>query len=438
MKEQVKIPTGKVQRAARFIQTGAKIGGNYIKHYSRKVIDPDINTDKLHADNAEDIYDSLSKLKGSALKVLQMMSLDRNFLPDAYQDKFAQAQHSAPPLSYPLVVNTFRKSFGKGPEQLFDHFGKHAVNAASIGQVHKAMIEGRELAVKIQYPGVGDSISSDLKIVKPFARLLFNISDADVDYYLEEVESKLIEETDYDLELQRSLEISRACQTLDNLVFPKYYPKLSGDKIITMDWMEGMHMDAFLESKPSQKIRDKAGQAIWDFYDYQIHALHMLHADAHPGNFLFHPDGKVGILDFGCVKEIPLDYYHSYFKIHNKAMIMDDGVFEKWLYELSFIREDDSSSEKVMFKKIFTDMVTLLARPFHEDAFDFGDNAFFNQIYQLGESISKMKEVRSAKSARGSKHGLYVNRTYFGLFQLLNNLQARVHTGTSKFNKLVA
>lgn len=438
MKEQIKIPTGKVQRATKFIQTGAKIGGNYIKHYSRKIIDKDTSTDKLHIQNAEDIYDSLSKLKGSALKVLQMMSLDRNFLPEAYQDKFSLAQSSAPPLSFPLVVNTFKKGFGKSPDQLFDRFDQRAVNAASIGQVHRAALNGKELAVKIQYPGVADSISSDLKIVKPFARLLFNVSDADIDYYLKEVENKLIEETDYKLELNQSIEISNACQVLDNLLFPKYYPEYSSNRIITMDWMEGMYLDDFLESNPSQEIRNKAGQSIWDFYDFQIHALHKVHADAHPGNFLFQKDGTVEILDFGCVKEIPMDYYSSYFKIHNKALVLDEDVFEDWLYELSFIRQDDSSSEKELFKKIFTDMAMLLARPFHEEVFDFSDNAFFNSIYQLGENVTKMKEVRTAKSARGSKHGLYVNRTYFGLYQLLNTLSAKVHTGKSKFNKLVA
>ena len=95
MKEQSKIPTSKVQRAAKFVTTGAKVGGNYMKHYAKKVVNPSMSKDELHADNARDIYNSLSELKGSALKVAQMMSMDKNMLPTAYQDKFSMAQYSA-------------------------------------------------------------------------------------------------------------------------------------------------------------------------------------------------------------------------------------------------------------------------------------------------------------------------------------------------------
>lgn len=101
MKELDKIPTSKVQRAARFVRTGVKVGGNYIKHYSKKVVNPGLSKEALHEDNARDIYQSLSELKGSALKVAQMMSMDKNLLPGAYQDKFAMAQYSAPPYPTP-------------------------------------------------------------------------------------------------------------------------------------------------------------------------------------------------------------------------------------------------------------------------------------------------------------------------------------------------
>jgi predicted unusual protein kinase regulating ubiquinone biosynthesis (AarF/ABC1/UbiB family) len=165
MKEQTSIPTGKVERAGRFVATGLKVGTNYLKHYTKKLIDPSLSKEELHADNAEDIYDTLSNLKGGALKVAQMLSMDRGMLPKAYTDRFAMAQYSAPPLSGPLVVNTFLKTLGKPPSQLFDTFDMQASNAASIGQVHKAAKWGKELAVKIQYPGVANSVRSDLRIV---------------------------------------------------------------------------------------------------------------------------------------------------------------------------------------------------------------------------------------------------------------------------------
>ncbi|MTI28611.1 ABC1 kinase family protein, partial [Fulvivirga kasyanovii] len=315
MKEQARIPTSKVERASRFIRTGAKVGGNYIKHYSKKLLNPDHTRDELDADNAEDIYESLSELKGSALKVAQMLSMDKNVLPTAYQDKFSLSQYSAPPLSYPLVVKTFQTYLGKGPDKIFDSFSKNAVNAASIGQVHQAELDGKKLAVKIQYPGVSDSISSDLRMVRPIAAQMFNISKKELDLFMGEVESKLLEETDYKLEVRRSMELSEHCSHLEHVVFPQYYPELSGDRIIVMDWLDGLHLKDWLAQNPSQEERDKVGQALWNFYDYQMHTLKQVHADPHPGNFIITPAGELGIIDFGCVKVIPEKFYQPYFKL---------------------------------------------------------------------------------------------------------------------------
>jgi predicted unusual protein kinase regulating ubiquinone biosynthesis (AarF/ABC1/UbiB family) len=433
MKEYGNIPTGKVQRASKFIKTGARIGGNYVKHYTRKMFDENTDKSVLHDDNAKDIYESLSHLKGGALKIAQMMSLDQGILPKAYQDKFSQAQYSAPPLSLPLVAKTFKDQLGGSPFDLFETFTKSAVNAASIGQVHMATLGGKKLAVKIQYPGVADSLKSDLKIVKPFARLLFNLKESDIDYYMTEVQEKLLEETDYELEVKRSIEISNACNHLQNIKFPGYYPELSSKRIITMDWMEGMHLNEFLASDPSQEIRDQAGQALWDFYDYQVHVLKMLHADAHPGNYIFAPDGSIAIIDFGCVKEIPLDFYNSYFRIHDRTFATDAKNFDQWLYDLSFLIDGDTEKEKTLFKALFREMVDLIGQPFHADEFDFGNDGFFKQIYDLGMRISSSKEVRNSNAARGARDGIYINRTYFGLFHILNSLKARIKTKSHTF-----
>ncbi len=428
MKEQNQIPTSKVQRATRFVKTGAKVGGNYLKYYTKRAFNSNLDRTTLHDDNATDIYEGLSELKGSALKVLQMMSMDKNLLPTAYTDRFTMAQYSAPPLSYPLVVKTFQKYFGKRPEQIFDTFSKNATNAASIGQVHQATLKGKKYAVKIQYPGVAESVNSDLRIVRPFAVRILNISERDLDYYMGEVEGKLMEETDYALEMQRSIAISQACGHIENLEFPQYYPELSCEKIITMDWMSGQHLKDFNLQNPSQEIRDKIGQAMWNFYDYQVHTLREVHADPHPGNFLMRMDGTLGIIDFGCVKEIPEDFYQKYFALLRKDSSMNEEELEQIFYDLNFLSEKDSPEEKILFKGIFKEMIEMLGKPFHHDEFDFSDDSYFKQIYALSERISNMKEVRSSRTARGPRDALYVNRTYFGLYTLLNELGAKVIT----------
>ncbi|WP_373494166.1 ABC1 kinase family protein [Aquiflexum sp.] len=428
VKEQQSIPVSKVQRAAKFISTGAKVGGNYMKHYAKKVVNPSMTNEQLHTDNASDIYNSLSQMKGSALKIAQMMSMDKNLLPRAYQDKFTMAQYSAPPLSYPLVVKTFQKSFKKSPDEMFDTFTRSAVNAASIGQVHQATKDGKKLAIKIQYPGVADSVTSDLRLVRPFALRLLNMNEIELDHYMGEVEERLIEETDYLLEVERSREISEACGHIPNLKFPVYYDELSADRIITMDWISGKHIKEWMDTNPSQESRNQIGQALWDFYHHQVHNLKQVHADPHPGNFIIQEGDQLGIIDFGCVKVIPEDFYQGYFALIKKELLINQKDLDQIFYDLEFISDKDTEVEKSFFKGIFTEMISLLGKPFHVDKFDFADDDFFNEIFQLGDRISNDKMFRKSRQARGSRHGLYINRTYFGLYNLLNQLKAEVNT----------
>ena len=148
MKTINKIPVSKIQRASKLVQTGAKVGVNYLKYYGDKMVNPEAEAKgRLNESNAADIYDSLKDLKGSALKLAQMLSMEKNIMPQAYVDNFSLSQFSVPPLSAPLVMKTFKSSFGKFPNEIFDEFNSEAMNAASIGQVHKASKNGKQLAV---------------------------------------------------------------------------------------------------------------------------------------------------------------------------------------------------------------------------------------------------------------------------------------------------
>ncbi len=211
------IPTNKIARAGNLVTTGLKLGGNYLKYYGQKALKVDGSRERLDKENAKDIYNSLKTLKGSALKVAQMLSMEKNLLPRAYVDQFSLSQFSVPPLSWPLVKKMIRKYLGANPELVFDTFAAQSKNAASIGQVHQATKDGKKLAVKIQYPGVADSISSDLSIVKPIALRMFNLKGKDTDKYFNEVENKLLEETDYQLELKQSQWIADKCKNIPYL-----------------------------------------------------------------------------------------------------------------------------------------------------------------------------------------------------------------------------
>ncbi|SHG51175.1 ABC1 kinase family protein [Flavobacterium johnsoniae] len=420
------IPTSKIERAGKLVQTGAKIGVNYIKHYAEKVVNPDLTRDKLNENNAEDIYDGLKSLKGSALKVAQMLSMDKNFLPQAYVEKFSLSQFSVPPLSAPLVLKTFKSNFGKTPYEIFDEFNPNSVNAASIGQVHLAKKNDKKLAVKIQYPGVANSISSDLALVKPIAIRMFNLQGKDSDKYFKEVEDKLIEETNYLLELKQSQEVVDACSKIENIIFPNYYPEFSSEKIITMDWMTGIHLSEFTAKNTDQEVGDKIGQALWDFYMYQIHVLRKVHADPHPGNFLVNDQNQLIALDFGCMKQIPEEFYTPYFELINKNVITDETLFNKKLFELEILRPDDTPAEVEYFTDMFHDLLSLFTRPFQNETFDFADETFFNAIAELGKRFSEDTNLKKMNGNRGSKHFIYMNRTFFGLYNLMFDLKAKI------------
>lgn len=425
MKKIDSIPTGKIERVTKLVTTGVKVGGNYLKYYGEKVINPSLTKDKLHENNASDIYDGLKELKGSALKVAQMLSMEKNLLPQSYTDKFSLSQFSVPPLSAPLVRKTFKTYFKQYPEELFDAFSPDSINAASIGQVHKAKKDGKELAVKIQYPGIRESISSDIALVKPIAIRMFNLQGTS-DEYFQEVEDKLTEETDYKLEISQSMKVIEDCEKIENLLFPHYYPEYSSDKIITMDWMNGIHLSEFCSSNASQEQRDKVGQTLWNFYMYQIHQLKKFHADPHPGNFLVDKNDNLIAIDFGCMKEIPNDFYVPYFEVSTPESLKDMAYFTKKLYELEILKTTDSPKELAFFTDMFHELLSVFTQPIQSDVFDFAQPEFQSQIAALSEKFASDKTLRKMNGNRGSKHFIYVNRTFFGLYSLMFDIKAKV------------
>ncbi len=428
MKTQDHIRSSPVSRLAALAETGTKVGVNYLKHYGRQAIAG--RSDKMALDeaNAKDIYQTFSKLKGGPLKVAQMLSIDQNMLPTAYAREFSQAQYSAPPLSYPLVVRTFIREFGQEPSKIFDSFSKEAVSGASIGQVHRAKRGQHSFAVKVQYPGVADSLKSDLAIVKSLALSVMGLKDKDVDAYFREIEERLMEETNYELELKRSMELSRRSSQLRHIFFPRYYPEFSSRKILTMDWVDGVTLDKFADGPASQDARNQVGQALWDFYQHQVHTLRVFHADPHPGNFLI-KNHELGVIDFGCTKQLDPTFYRHHFAFLNPEILEDPSKLVRAMESVNILLPTDSRKERESLINMCHRSVALLARPIHRHHFDFGDPSYMQEIYEMGEDNHRSGGgFQSMRGARGSAHSLYVNRTYYGLYSLLARLKARVQT----------
>jgi predicted unusual protein kinase regulating ubiquinone biosynthesis (AarF/ABC1/UbiB family) len=253
---------------------------------------------------------------------------------------------------------------------------------------------------------------------------MFNIKGKDSDKYFQEVEDKLVEETNYDLEISQSKEIAKSCAHIPNLLFPEYYEDYSSDRIITMDFMKGEHLSVFTKHNNDKKKSNQLGQALWDFYMFQIHILKKVHADPHPGNFLINEDAQLIALDFGCMKSIPNNFYMPYFELSNVKIINNPVIFKEKLYELEILTPNDTKEELGFFTEMFHELLSVFTLPFHDEIFDFSNPEFFNKIGKLSERYGKSTELRKFNANRGSKHFIYINRTFFGLYSLMFDLKA--------------
>ncbi|MCZ2394644.1 MAG: phosphotransferase [Chitinophagales bacterium] len=436
METQSKIPVGKVARASKFFKAGVKMSGNYVTHYTKKAFGKD-DRDELDRKNAEEIFNVLSQLKGTALKIAQMLSVDTGVLPKAYAEKFASAQNNAMRLSGPLMMNTFRKYMDKSPYDLYDHFNPDAVAAASIGQVHEAYKDGKKMAVKIQYPGVADSIQSDINMVKPFVLRYMGVSAAAVEQYVVEIVERLLEETDYVKELKNGEDALEVAENHPRIVVPKYYPELSNHRILTMDWLEGQSLNDFIKNETCQEKKNIIAQTLVDFFQDQIHSKRKFHADLHPGNFLVTDDLKLGVIDFGCSKELSSDFYNHYFSLIKEEVLNDPNQLRKIFLNLDFIRESDTPEEEKMYSDITLGIIELISRPLRAESFDFGDEQYNIDLQSFGEELNSKQELKNDNAARGSQHALFLHRAFVGLFGIMYNLKATVSFDKSFANRII-
>jgi predicted unusual protein kinase regulating ubiquinone biosynthesis (AarF/ABC1/UbiB family) len=203
--------------------------------------------------------------------------------------------------------HTFKSSLGQEPEAVFRSFEEEPFAAASLGQVHRAVTRhGEKVAVKIQYPAIRSAIENDLKLLRSVT-LPARVTGYAPASIIDEIQRGFLEETDYSQEA-RNLDLFRnGLRDFDYLTIPKVLTNLSSDRVLTMSFVEGETMVDFLRRKPPQAIRDLIGTRLVELYYTQLHRLHRVHADHHPGNYLFHLDGRIGLIDFGCVKKLNFD-----------------------------------------------------------------------------------------------------------------------------------
>ena len=190
--------------------------------------------------------------------------------------------------------------------------------------------------------------------------------------------------------------------------------------------MDGIHLSEYARDNDDIDKNKRLGQTLWDFYMYQMHILKRVHADPHPGNFLITEGGELVAIDFGCIKEIPTEFYTPYFELANKEAINDMDFFTEKITELEILRPDDSPEAKKYIVALFHEMLSIFTQPFHNDKFDFSNEVFWGKIAQMSDRLANDEYLRKLNGNRGSKHFLYINRTFFGVYNLMHDLKAEI------------
>lgn len=254
--------------------------------------------------SAEDVASELGRMKGAAMKLGQMLSYLVEGLPEPAQQALASLQADVEPMAPSLAEAVVTETLGRPPNKAFLHWEPIPVAAASIGQVHRAVLfDGREVAVKVQYPGVAEAIEGDLSNARWLHRIISAVAlqNLDVDEVVNELRDRMREELDYKLEAERQQRFADRYREHPFVVIPDVIGSHSGDRVLTSDWIDGADWQPFAESATVEE-RQSIGEALFRFFQGGLYQAREFNADPHPGNFKVLEDGRLAVLDFGLVK----------------------------------------------------------------------------------------------------------------------------------------
>jgi predicted unusual protein kinase regulating ubiquinone biosynthesis (AarF/ABC1/UbiB family) len=296
------------RRTARVWRLTARNAVRYAVHRVRRSGNRGTRRDDLDQQFAlrtsQDVARELGNMKGALMKFGQLLSFIMEALPEDAQKALATLQSDATPMAPALAAKMVTDELGQPPERIFLDWRVVPIAAASVGQVHRAVTrDGRDVAVKVQYPGVAEAIDSDLDNAEAFYRLgtAFVLKGLDAKGLVDELRSRMREELDYDLEATNQAEFSEHFAGHPFVSVPGVVPETSTRRVLTTEWVDGLSWAEF-ESRADERARRQAGESIWRFAQYAVHRLRAFNGDPHPGNYKFTIDGDVTFLDFGLVK----------------------------------------------------------------------------------------------------------------------------------------
>lgn len=326
---------GTIGRGLRLGKLGLGLVGSYVSYQAQNFLlgetERDERQSRFQQKASRRVREELGALKGPVMKLGQMLSMQTEMLPEEALTELANLQMRAPGMHASLARAQFKAAVGKYPEEVFREFDEEPFAAASLGQVHRAVMrDGEKVAVKIQYPAIRTAIENDFKLLRS-ATLPGQWSGHIPAALLDEFQRGFLEETDYVLEANNLEYFAKGLSHLDYVTVPRPRRELSTDRVLTMSFVEGESFSELLKRKPSQAFRNMLGTRICEAYETQLQKLKAVHADQHPGNYLFQPDGRIGLIDFGCVKRFSFDVLELRGCYHERVWRQSEAAARKFV-----------------------------------------------------------------------------------------------------------
>jgi predicted unusual protein kinase regulating ubiquinone biosynthesis (AarF/ABC1/UbiB family) len=368
--------------------------------------------------NAVRIANTLGEMKGAAMKVGQMLSLHEGMLPPEVSAVLSVLQKQAPSVSFDLMEKQLRRELDDF-DALFESIDPDAFAAASIGQVHRGVLrDGREVAVKIQYPDAERMVTADLKNLKALLGNLVRLfTDIDFDPIWEEVKERLFEELDYLREadnIRRTSAIQAACP---DIIVPDVVQEATSRRVLTMEFVDGIAPSEATSPEYPQELRDQWGVTLFEFTLRSLLEHRFLHADPNFANFAFQENGKVVVYDYGCMKEIPADLAAGYSRLMAAVIARRKTAIPGLLHDMGVFKEGGEPLPREMTDP-YVDLLQDIVRA--SPPYTFGeDSSIYETLYDLG-----MSNFETASDIRFPRDVVFIDRTLVGLFGNLGKLRA--------------
>ncbi len=418
------VPVGRFNRGWILSTVQAKVAATYFANWFRAIFtrgeEKEEQLIETRIKAALELLGGMGYMRGAIMKLGQVIANYPSVAPEEFSEVLGLFHFEAPPMHFSLLREFVRDEWGADPEELFAEFETKAFAAASLGQVHRARLKdtGEQVAVKIQYPSIARTIREDLYNMKALLFPMRLHRDWDnLEKQFEDVLWMLDRETDYEREAE-NLRIARsAFSESEGILIPQVHTRLSTKRILTMEYIDGVHLKPFLRSNPSQESRNNYGTKIWLASLRLSYTKRLVYADPHPGNYFFRRDGRLGIVDFGCCRHLSDDEYQYSSEVEKALQTSPEAVRESARLAVDAQPSQELSPEHLQLIIQVSDWFWEPMR--HDGSFNFGDPRYLERGVKLVGELFRQRYVRSRPV------NTWLERSYFGIRAILHRLNAR-------------